>query len=121
MTGRSAWLFALLAIAMALLTWLLGWWTVAVSGAVAGALAWRRGGRPWLTALSAAVAWGALLLGDALDGRFGALASMVSGVIRIPAGMLIAVSLLFAALLAWSGAVVGSEVARLAARRRSPE
>jgi hypothetical protein len=39
-------------------------------------------------------------------------------VLRVPAGALLVVTLLFGALLAWSAAVVGSELGRLVHQRR---
>jgi hypothetical protein len=71
-----------------------------------------------MTALSAIVAWAALLLFDATSGRFGALASAVGGVMRVPAVAVIVVTLLFAALLAWSAAAIGAEVGRALRRGR---
>ena len=106
-------------IAVEALTWSLGWWGVVVAALVAGAVLWQRRGAPWLVALAAVVAWGALIVVDALGGRFAALATSIAGVLRAPAVALLVVTLLFGALLAWSAAVVGSEIARLA-RTRSP-
>ena len=71
-----------------------------------------------MTALAAIVAWAALLLVNATGGRFGTLTSTVAGVMGIPAAALLLVTLLFAGLLAWSAAVVGSEVASLFRPRR---
>ena len=105
--------FVVTALAVALLTWLLGWWGVAVAALVAGALLWRRRAGAWLVALAAVVAWGSLLVVDSIGGRFATLASSLAGVMRVPAPALLIVALLFAALLAWSAAVVGSEIGRL--------
>ena len=103
-----------------MLTWLLGWWGVVIAALVAGALLQRRGAA-WLVALAAVVAWGALLAANALGGRFSALAASIGGVLRVPAAMLMVVTLLFGALLAWSAAVVGGEIGRLArTKRQSP-
>ena len=113
--------FLVATLAIAAMTWVAGWWGVALAALVVGATQWRRGGIGWMTALAAIVAWGALLLMDAASGRFGALASSVGGVMRVPAAALVVVTLLFAALLAWSAAVVGSEVAGALLRtRRDP-
>ena len=110
-----------LVVTMALLTWLLGWWATAAVGFVAGALWWRPSATPWLAALGATLAWGALLLADMVGGRFGSLASSLANVMKLPAAALIVVTLLFSALLAWGAAVVGSELARLLARRSTPD
>lgn len=105
--------------AIAALTWLVGWWGVPVVAAIAGVLLWRRPAIAWLVALAAVVAWSALMLADATRGRFAALSAAVGGTLRVPASALVAVSLLFAALLAWSAAALGAEVARVG--RRTPE
>jgi hypothetical protein len=103
---------AVTAVAVAALTWLVGWWGVVVAATVAGTILWRRRGVSWLVALAAIVAWSTLILLDSARGRFATLASSLGGVMGVPAPMLIAVTLLFAALLAWSAAVLGSEIAR---------
>ena len=115
-------MIALLATALgiAALTWLFGWWGVVIAALVAGAALHRRSSAAWLVALAAVVAWGALVGVDMLGGRFSTLAASIGGVLRVPAGALLVVTLLFGALLAWSAAVVGREIGRFArARRRS--
>ena len=107
------------ALAVAALTWLLGWWGVVVAALIAGVMLWQRRGAPWLVALAAVVAWGALIVVDTLGGRFSVLARSLAGVMRAPSAALLVVTLLFGALLAWSAAVVGSEIGRLA-RAKSP-
>ncbi len=106
------------ALGVALLTWSLGWWGVVVAALVAGAALSRRRGVAWLVALAAITAWGALILVDSLGGRFATLASSIGGVMRLPPALLVIVTLLFGALLAWSAAVIGSEIGRLARRER---
>ena len=100
------------ALAIVALTWLLGWWGVVVAALIAGVVLHRRDGAAWLVALAAALAWAALVAVDAIGGRFSALAASIGGVLHVPAGALLVVTLLFAALLAWSAAVVGSELGR---------
>ncbi len=100
------------ALAVAALTWLLGWWGVVVAALVAGVVLSRRHGAAWLVALATALAWAALLAVDAVGGRFSALASSIAGVMRVPVPALLLVTLLFGALLAWSAAVVGTEIGR---------
>ena len=107
------------ALAVAALTWLLGWWGVVVAALIAGVMLWQRRGAPWLVALAAVVAWGALIVVDTFGGRFSVLARSLAGVMRAPSVALLVVTLLFGALLAWSAAVVGSEIGRLA-RAKSP-
>lgn len=119
MTNRTVPFLLLLVLAFGLLTWMFGWWGVAALALAAGAFASSREGRPWITALAAALAWGALLVTDVMGGRFPALSSSLAGVMGRPAAALVVVTVAFAALLAWSGAVIGGELGRLAARGRS--
>lgn len=107
------------ALGVGALTWLLGWWGVVIAALVAGAVLHQRDGAAWLVALAAVVAWGALFVVDMLGGRFAVLAASIGGVLRVPAGALLIVALLFGGLLAWSAAVVGGEIGRLARARRS--
>ena len=100
------------ALAIAALTWLLGWWGVVLAALVAGIVLQRRHGAAWLVALAAVIAWAALLAVDAVGGRFSTLASAIAGVMRVPAAALLLVTLLFGALLGWSAAAVGTEIGR---------
>ncbi|MEO6528046.1 MAG: hypothetical protein ABIP93_15605 [Gemmatimonadaceae bacterium] len=111
-------LLVVAAVVVALLTWALGWWGVVVAALFIGAAQWQRRGITWITALAAIVAWSALLLVDAASGPFGAVASTIAGVMQIPAAVLVVVTLLFAGLLAWSAAVIGSELAGVVRSRR---
>jgi hypothetical protein len=113
--------FLISTIAIAATTWLAGWWGVVIAALVVGAGQWQRPGIAWLTALAAIVAWGALLLIDAARGRFGALAAVIGGVMRVPSAAVVVVTLLFAALLAWSSAVVGSEAGRRLRREQGTQ
>lgn len=106
------------ALGVALLTWAVGWWGVVVAALVAGAVLSRRRGVAWLVALGAITGWGALILVNSVGGRFATLASSIAGVMRLPSALLVIVTLLFGALLAWSAAVIGSEIGRLARRER---
>ena len=58
---------------------------------------------------------------DSIGGRFVTLAASLAGVMRVPAPALLIVALLFAALLAWSAAVVGGEIGRLVRAKRPSE
>lgn len=98
-------------------TWIAGWWGVPLVAAVVGVLLCARRGIAGLVALAAVIAWSLLILVDATSGRFGALARVVGGTLTLPAGALLAVTLLFAALLAWSAAAVGVEIGRVTRRR----
>lgn len=107
------------ALGVALLTWLVGWWGVVIAALVAGAALWARRGVAWLVALASVAAWSALLVVDAFGGRLGRLAASTAGAMALPSFALVIVTLLFAGLLGWSAAVVGSEVARMVRERRA--
>jgi len=96
---------ALLAIAFALGT-AVAWWILPVLAALAGA--WLRRGTD--AALGATIAWGGLLLVDAVGGRFGALATSLGGVMGLPPAALIVITLAFAAMLAWSAASLAASL-----------
>ena len=102
------------ALAVAVLTWLLGWWGVVLAALIAGVLLRARRGAAWLVALAAVVAWVVILAVDTVGGRFAVLATSIGGVMGVPVPALLVVTLLFGALLAWSAAVVGSEIGRRA-------
>ena len=105
--------------ATAALTWLVGWWGVVIAALIAGAALCDRRGVAWLVALAAIMAWCALILANAVGGRFATLAASIAGVMRVPPALLIVVTLLFGALLAWSAAVLGSEIGRVVRRHRA--
>jgi hypothetical protein len=108
---------ALVAAAMAVLTWVMGWWGIVLAAVVVGFAFRDQGGGGWRVALAAALSWTALLLVDVMSGPFARLAHTLGGVIRVPAFALIAVTLLFAAALAWSAATVAAVLGvRLSAR-----
>ena len=90
---------ALLTLALAAGTWLLGWWAVPV---LAAAWGWSRGG-PGVAALAAAFGWGGLLLTLPLD-SLGRLLARLVGVFHLPGALLVLLALSYAALLAWSAA-----------------
>lgn len=107
---------AIVAVAVATLTWTLGWWAVAPVALVAGLLPrrWRLGGGAM--AVAAALAWGAWLAWQASHGQFGTLLDRVGGVLQLPAAALLVVAVLFPALLGWAGATVGAAIATLLTR-----
>ena len=110
--------FILATFVIGALTWSLGWWGVVLGALAVGAVAWRQRAVAWITAVAAVAAWSVLLIIDAARGRFGALATAISGVIRLPAAALLCVTLLFAALLAWSASVIASEIGAAIDRSR---
>jgi hypothetical protein len=105
--------------AMAALTWLLGWWGVLLAAAIVGYVFHDYDGGGWRVALSAALAWGALLAVDALVGPFDVVAGTLGGVLRVPGVALVLITLAFPALLAWSAATVTATARRIAVSGRS--
>ena len=86
--------------------WLISWWIVPLAALVATVLWWDR---PTIVAdvtWGAVAGWVVLLLIDSLHGRTWALARAAGGAVFLPWGLLIPVTLLFAAGLAWATAVV---------------
>lgn len=111
-------LVPIVAAAMAVLTWLIGWWAVPLVAAFVGSVLYARGGVAWRVALAAAIAWALLLIVNATAGRLGVTATTVGGVLRMPGVVLVLITLAFPALLAWSAATVAIAVRRLEAARR---
>ena len=97
--------------------WLIGWWIVPIAALVVGVFWWQRVDVASQAMWGAVGAWIALLLVDSLHGRSWALARAAGGAVFLPWGLLIPVTLLFAAGLAWSTAVLTQTVcAKLADR-----
>lgn len=112
---------ALLALAFAAGTTWLGWGAVPFLGAVWGVIAWRARDAAWSAAMGAVLGWGALLLWAAASGPVGVLAQRVGGIFGLPGSVLVLVTLIYAAALAWSAAAVGRAAMALvdgATRRR---
>jgi hypothetical protein len=109
-----------LAVIMALATWICGWWGIAVVALVAGAVYRMQSGRAWRVALAASESWAALLVIDALMGPFAHVAGTLGGAMSIPAPALLIVTLLFPALLAWSAAMVAAELGHLVRGEKTP-
>jgi hypothetical protein len=99
---------SIVALATALGTWVLGWWAVAIVALFAGALHRAENGRPWRVALACLTGWALLMLFDAAVGPFGSVAKTVAGAMSIPSAALLIVTLLFPALIGWSGATLGA-------------
>ncbi len=90
----------------------LGWWAVPATGALWGALR-PSVNRPALqAALAAALAWAGWLVADGLSGNgaFGVLSARLSSLMQLPAIALVALTLAFAAILAWSAAAIAGAV-----------
>jgi hypothetical protein len=106
-----------IALLTALFTWVVGWWAVPLVSFAAG-LFWRaERGHAGATALGAALGWGVVLLLDAAHPRFGSLAATLGELVHAPGVVPMAVTLAFAALLAWSAATV----ATIGGRSTTPE
>jgi hypothetical protein len=112
---RSLSVVVVLVAAFALGTALFGWWAVVALAALWGALARSRAGAG--AALAAAAAWALLLGMTATRGSVLGLAGKVAGIVGLPGAALIALTLLFPALLAWGTAEVAAGV-RMAVRGR---
>ncbi len=109
----------LVAVCMAALTWAMGWLGVAVAAVILGVVFRDEGGRAWRVALGAVEGWAILLVIDMIAGPLGGVATTVGGAMSIPGPALLLVTLLFPALLGWSGAALASEIASGLARRES--
>lgn len=99
-------LLVLVALSTIALTWLLGWWGVILAALVAGHLSRTGRGAGWRIALGASLAWALLLVLDAGAGSLAPLARALAGTMRIPAVVIVLLTLAFPAALAWSAAVV---------------
>lgn len=92
------------AVGAALGTWLIGWWAVLVVALAAGLLLVT----PIIAGVGCAIAWALLLAAATLGASFGKLSTMLSGVMGLPAVVLIALTVLFPLILGWSAASVGN-------------
>lgn len=92
---------ALLMLAMIAATWIASWWGLALVAAVWG---WR--GRALDAAIAAFVAWVALLAWTASTGALMPFAARLGGIFSVPPWAMVAVTPLFAALLAWGTAAL---------------
>ena len=99
---------SVVALATALGTWVLGWWAVAIVAIVAGMMHRAERGCSWRVALGCLAGWALLMLVDLAAGPMRNVATVVSGAMSIPSSALLLVTLLFPALIGWSGATLGS-------------
>ncbi|MES2180341.1 MAG: hypothetical protein V4550_20980 [Gemmatimonadota bacterium] len=102
-----------IAIAMAACTWVAGWWGVAIVALIAGFIYRERRGRAWLVALGATEGWILLLIVDAAFGPLRMLGDTLGGAMSLPPATLYLLTLLFPALLAWSGAMFAASIGQL--------
>lgn len=102
------WPFAALACGglVVLGAWLIGWWIVPLAALISTIIWWERADVAKEVMWGAVGGWVLLLLIDSLHGRTWALARAAGGALFLPWGLLFPVTLLFAAGLAWSVAIV---------------
>ncbi len=106
---RSTVKFLLLTEAFAVTTYAFGWWAVPLLAFAWAAFVHTR--RPVLFAtICAASAWAAMLLNDAARGPVNTVGDRFGGILGIPSIALIAITIAFSALLAWSASCVGAAV-----------
>ncbi|HEV2643701.1 MAG TPA: hypothetical protein VGT98_13385 [Candidatus Elarobacter sp.] len=99
---------AVLASAIGVTTAWLGWWSVPMVAFVYGAVSRNVRARWAIAGASAVIAWADLLaLMDIRGAHVGAISARVASVVGMPAAALVAVTLVFAALLAAPAAVLG--------------
>lgn len=98
--------------AMALGTWMIGWWTVPIVGAAWGWAKRTDPATPLLAGGAGMVAWGALLVVSASGAPAGSVSAAVGQAMRVGPGALSALTLAYAGLLAASGAAVARAVGR---------
>ena len=103
--------FVLLAELFAVATYALGWWTVPIV-AILWAIFSRDSNRALVASLCAAAGWASLLLLDVVKGPVGTMAAKLGGVMGVPGFVLLILTLVFPALLAWSSAALVGEVVR---------
>ena len=97
--------------------WLFGWWIVPVAALISSVLWWDRPDVALDVMWGAVAGWVVLLLIDSLHGRTWALARAAGGALFLPWGLLVPVTLLFAAGIAWSTATLAQAAcARISAR-----
>lgn len=101
------------AAAMTVLTWVLGWWGIVLVALIIGAVFHEHGGGGWRVGVAASVAWGALLVIDVVAGSMGRVATLLGGVMNVPAVVLLLLTIVFPAALAWSAATIAAETRRI--------
>lgn len=90
-------------------TWFFGWYAVPIAAAIY-ALVLRKSYAPGEAALAALLAWGALLARAAVAPSFSTLLARMGGIFPIPGTAVLALTLVIAVLLAWSGARIVSGI-----------
>jgi hypothetical protein len=108
---RLPW-FAGAAVAIAITTWVIGWWTVPVVGAVFGWLRRADPAAPLLAGLAGMLAWSVLLSVSASGAPTGSVSVTVGQAMRVGPGALTVLTLAFPGLLAASAAAVTRALGR---------
>jgi len=99
----------LLGVAFAAGTLFVGWWSIPIIAVVWGWLVGPARRPATRAAAGVALAWLGFLAYDAMRGPLGRLARTLGATMKLPPAVLVAVTLIFAVMLAWSAAIVGSE------------
>ena len=105
------------AAAMTVLTWVLGWWGIVLVALIIGAVFHEHGGGGWRVGAAASVAWGALLVADVAAGPLGRVATLLGGVMGLPGVVLLLLTIAFPAALAWSASTIAAEARRIVGPR----
>ena len=116
---RNAVKFVLLAELFAVATYALGWWTVPIV-AVLWAIVSRDSNRALIAGVCAAGGWASLLLLDVARGPVGTMAAKLGGVMGVPGFVLLMLTLLFPALVAWCAASLAAGLTAARATRANP-
>jgi hypothetical protein len=102
----------LLGVAFAAGTLFVGWWSIPIIALVWGWLVGPARRPATRAAAGVLLAWLGFLTADAMSGPLGRLARTLGATMSLPPAVLVVVTLLFAVVLAWSAAIVGSETFR---------
>lgn len=102
-----------LALAMAVLTWFVGWWGVLLVSIGWGLVAETHTNPARTAALAAVGAWSVLLLWTAMRGPVWMLAELLAGIFGMPTVVLLLVTVMFPGLLALSSVALTGELKSL--------
>lgn len=110
----SRWVrFAVMCLCFLAATLVVGWWGLAIVGAVTGYVLGPRSRVGWIAAGAAASGWVVLLAWNATRGPTGELAQLVGATMGVPGVVLAVLTLVFAATVAGLSASVAAELAYL--------
>lgn len=111
--------FLLLTEAFAVATFALGWWAVPLLAFLWAVFMDAKRRPVFFATVCATAAWCGVLLLDAARGPLSVVAERFGGVLGFPPVALIAITILFSALLAWSASSVGAAIRRFVVVRRA--